>query len=336
MKAIGVWPADGRLDRRARAGERHVDQIEIVREAELLARKMRGRTDAGTREGILAGIVADELHQFLDVLRRHRGVHDHDVRRIGDERDRREVLHGIVGHLGVKAHVDHEAGRHDVDGVAIRRARARPGPPRCCRPRRRRSRHRTAGRAFRRASAPRCARSRRSDRRLQSRPRCAPACSDSLARTPVAVPNINATSATSIRIGISLLIFIACIIGARAAQNKGQKRCSLASDGAYRSWLSRASFNRNDGSDVFGAPEPFATPRRRARARHQCRAVLRSRFRVRGDAALARAARAPHPDRRGADRRADDGGVVAVDRYRLDHQLARSGPSGGTAFPVRA
>ena len=38
----------------------------------------------------------------------------------------------------------------------------------------------------------------------------------------------------------------------------------------------------------------------------------------------------------GADRRADDGGVVAVDRYRLDHQLARPGSSGGSALPVRA
>ena len=56
VKAIGVWPGDGRLDRRGRAVERHVNKIKIVREAEQLAGKVRGRTEPGPRSEYLPGL----------------------------------------------------------------------------------------------------------------------------------------------------------------------------------------------------------------------------------------------------------------------------------------
>jgi len=84
------------------------------------------RRAAGARRGetVFARVGLDELDQLLDVLGGHRGVDGDHVGRHGDNGDRREVLDGIVGHLGEQARVDKKACAHGDQRVAIPRRRS--------------------------------------------------------------------------------------------------------------------------------------------------------------------------------------------------------------------
>ena len=75
-----------------------------------------------------------------------------------------------------------------------------------------------------------------------------------------------------------------------------------------------------------------------AQPRHQRRAVLRSRLRLRRHAAVAHAARPLHAARRGAGHAAVPRGLVGVGLHHLGHQLARSRPDAGPhpAVPLDA
>ena len=88
-----------------------------------------GRAGAGRRVSDLAGIglrVGDELRHGI---RRHGRVHHHRVGHVGEQRDRREILHTVERHVGDQR-VVHRVHAHRVeqDGVAVgRRARDRAG-----------------------------------------------------------------------------------------------------------------------------------------------------------------------------------------------------------------
>ena len=73
--------------------------------AEMLRTAIAGRAIGQARIGLGVG---DELGERL---RRNRRVDDQRERHAGDQRDRREILHGIVGQLLVERLVDRKRGR---------------------------------------------------------------------------------------------------------------------------------------------------------------------------------------------------------------------------------
>ncbi|GAC1330623.1 MAG: hypothetical protein NVSMB20_00350 [Bradyrhizobium sp.] len=118
MKAIGVWPP--MVDcRRRRAGEGHVDQVELVGQTKQFAAEVRRRTHAGAGIAVRAGMIPDQLHQLRQRPGRHRRVDHHDVGRNRNQRHGREILDRIVRHLGVEAGIDQEARADRHDGVAV-------------------------------------------------------------------------------------------------------------------------------------------------------------------------------------------------------------------------
>ena len=121
--------ADRVGDRRRAAAIRHVQHLDAGHALEQRGAQMIGRAGPGRRIGDLAGIglgVGDELR---DRVRRHRRVHHHGVGHVGEQRDRREILHAVERHGGEQS-VVHGVHAHGVeqDGVAVRRrARDRAG-----------------------------------------------------------------------------------------------------------------------------------------------------------------------------------------------------------------
>ena len=73
----------------------------------------------------LPGLVLMSSISSFTVLAGNAGVHHQDVRRGGGQRDRREVLVGVVGRLGVEARIDHEARARDQDACSRRARRLR-------------------------------------------------------------------------------------------------------------------------------------------------------------------------------------------------------------------
>ena len=88
--------ADGGLNCRARPSELHGHQVEPLRDAEKLARKMRGCADAGRGEAVLARVGLDELDQLLHAFGRNGGMHGQYAGRGAGNGDG-AVLVGIVG-----------------------------------------------------------------------------------------------------------------------------------------------------------------------------------------------------------------------------------------------
>ncbi len=117
---LGI-PGDGRVDRLRGAGEGDVHDVEAEFLLEQFARQMRRRADAGSGETVFVRVGLDQFDQLFDALRRHRRIDRDDVGRIGDHGDRREILDRVVGDLGVQAHIDHEAGAHHGERVAVGR-----------------------------------------------------------------------------------------------------------------------------------------------------------------------------------------------------------------------
>jgi hypothetical protein len=80
---------------------------------------MRARTDAVRRIVELAGIgfqVGGELGQIAG---RKRRVHDQDGRRIGQQRDRREVLRGVESEVAVERRIGGEAEARHQELIAV-------------------------------------------------------------------------------------------------------------------------------------------------------------------------------------------------------------------------
>ncbi len=85
---------------------------------EQLAGKVRGAANPGRaiRHARLRSGPLDELRQRPG---RHRWVHHQQVRRLGDQRDRLEILHRLVAYVLLHGRPDHMAGRAKQQRVAI-------------------------------------------------------------------------------------------------------------------------------------------------------------------------------------------------------------------------
>src|SRR5215831_11023269 len=120
VKPMGV-ARDHRGDRRSRAVEGDVHEVETKRQAERFAYEMAGLPDPGGRVAVLAGTGFDQRDQLIDRLRRQRGVYA-ERHHVGDgDRDGVEVLVGVVGDRAVEARIDDVAAGHDEDRVTVGR-----------------------------------------------------------------------------------------------------------------------------------------------------------------------------------------------------------------------
>ncbi|MNS87902.1 hypothetical protein D3C72_1218590 [compost metagenome] len=88
---------------------------------EQFAGHVDGRAAARRGESQLAGILLGVFHQFLNRLDRHLGIHDQDVRHLGAQGDRREILGEIERDVLVERLVDGAGDGHEQQRVAVRR-----------------------------------------------------------------------------------------------------------------------------------------------------------------------------------------------------------------------
>ena len=82
---------------------------------------MQHRAVAAGGERVLAGIGPGKRHEVCDRFRRKRGVHAEHDRPARDHGDRREVLEGLIRHLGAGRGADHQLVVRHEDGVAVGR-----------------------------------------------------------------------------------------------------------------------------------------------------------------------------------------------------------------------
>ncbi len=118
--------ADQVEQRRPRAAVREVDHVGAGHRLEELARQVDRGAVAARRHVELARVgarVGDQRAHVGDAVGgRLRRVHDEDVRHAGDERDRREVLDRVVGHLRIQRRIDRlRADRSHQQRVAVGR-----------------------------------------------------------------------------------------------------------------------------------------------------------------------------------------------------------------------
>jgi len=103
----------------AAAVEWDVHEVEAERQAEQLAHEMRRRTDPRRGVAVFAGVGFDEGNEVTDRVHRQRRV-DREHRRCGyRQRDRVEILGGIVGHSLVERGIDDVVGAVDEERVAV-------------------------------------------------------------------------------------------------------------------------------------------------------------------------------------------------------------------------
>jgi len=114
-------PGDHCRDRGAAAAERHVNEVEAERQAELFAGEMRLRACPRRAEAVFAGIGLDELDQLLDRLRRHGGVDGDDGGGRDGEGDGFEVVNRVVGQAREQRRIDHMGAEREQDCVAVGR-----------------------------------------------------------------------------------------------------------------------------------------------------------------------------------------------------------------------
>jgi hypothetical protein len=107
-----------------------MDDVGPGQELEQLAGEVMRRAGAGRRVVVFARVALGLGNEVRERLRRDLlGVHHHDVRHLGDDADRHEVLLEIVGERGVHRRRDHMMGRADEEGVSVRgRLGGRRGP----------------------------------------------------------------------------------------------------------------------------------------------------------------------------------------------------------------
>ena len=84
-------------------------------------RHVRRGADARRAVGELAGLLLRERDELGERLRRHRRIDDQDVGRGRGERDRREILDRVVGHLLVEHGIERQRARRHQEGVAVGR-----------------------------------------------------------------------------------------------------------------------------------------------------------------------------------------------------------------------
>ena len=69
----------------------------------------------------LAVLPLRQRDQFGDRLRRHRGMHQHDIAARRDQSDRREILARVVADVGIERRIDRQRARGDQQRVAVGR-----------------------------------------------------------------------------------------------------------------------------------------------------------------------------------------------------------------------
>ena len=112
---------DNGLDRRRAAAIGHARLVKLEIELEQFGGELRRGAETGIGDGIFARIGLQQRDQFLDRLGRNRGMREHDIRRCAGQCDRCEILVRIVGIVGVKARIDHEARTRHQDRRAVGR-----------------------------------------------------------------------------------------------------------------------------------------------------------------------------------------------------------------------
>jgi hypothetical protein len=83
-----------------------VHELDLAQRLEKLAREVRRASRTGGSESELAGLRFREREKVLYRSRRQRWMNDQHFRHATDQRDRREVLHRIVGQFFMETHVD--------------------------------------------------------------------------------------------------------------------------------------------------------------------------------------------------------------------------------------
>ncbi len=114
-------PAERRGGGRTAAVERHVRDVDTQRQLEQFASEMRGRATAGRGVAVFAGACLGQRHQFVDALGWDRGMHHQHMRRRAHQRNRLEVLVGIVGDFRIEADIGDEVAGGAEDRIAVRR-----------------------------------------------------------------------------------------------------------------------------------------------------------------------------------------------------------------------
>ena len=87
--------------RRRASFVRDVHHVDASHRLEELAREVNRRAIPARGEGKLARLRLGKIDDLLDRFRRHRRMHDQEVRHRRDQRHRREVLDCVVGHLRI-------------------------------------------------------------------------------------------------------------------------------------------------------------------------------------------------------------------------------------------
>src|SRR5215468_8425186 len=101
------------------AVEWYMREVEAERETELLADEMGWRARSRRGETVLGGAGPDEINEVLGHLHCHGRMDDEHDRRGDGDRDRVEVLEGIVVDRVVKQRVYDDVGRNDEESVTV-------------------------------------------------------------------------------------------------------------------------------------------------------------------------------------------------------------------------
>src|SRR6185503_6657935 len=107
------------VHRRRGAAVGHMGDVDLGGELEQFAGEMRQAAGAGGREVELARLFLGERDQLLHVVGGDAGRHHQHFRHFGDQRDGREILERVVGHLLHAGRDGERAGADDADGVAV-------------------------------------------------------------------------------------------------------------------------------------------------------------------------------------------------------------------------
>src|SRR5262249_58682285 len=105
---VGWGAGAGGADRWASAVEWDVYEIEIERQPEQLAHQVWRRAGARRSVVVAAGIGLEEIDELPDRARRKRRVDREHGRGAHRDRDRVEVLGGVVRHVAVERGIDDE------------------------------------------------------------------------------------------------------------------------------------------------------------------------------------------------------------------------------------
>ena len=112
-------------NRRRRAVEGDMHDVEAERQPQHLAQQMALRPHPAGRVTVFAGISFDQRDELFEIARRQRRIDDNDVERSDRQRDRSEVSVGIEREFGEQRRVDDEGAKRNEQRVAVGRCAGR-------------------------------------------------------------------------------------------------------------------------------------------------------------------------------------------------------------------